>query len=218
MRECQALGVVLPRNPVSFLDEVLVHAAGKRYRAAEAKRAEPQKIDQQLCERTALLSVGASHRLVRRVRCPALSQFAQGRLEPRGEFLDRPHTPVMEEVHRGLSAGHVMEGVAAAFGLANLVGTVIAWRILSRRMRGLYGRLIAISLVRMHLAAIPGAIFALAVSFSVGVIFSPGPAFGIITVIIGGSGALLLYVLFSKALGVNELTELGSGLRTRLRR
>ncbi len=117
-----------------------------------------------------------------------------------------------------LPAGHVVEGVAAAFGLANLIGTVIAWRILSRRMRGLHGRLIAISLVRMHLAAIPGAIFALAVSFAVGVIFSPGPAFGIITVIIGGSGALLLYVLFAKALGVTELTELGSGLRTRLRR
>jgi putative peptidoglycan lipid II flippase len=117
-----------------------------------------------------------------------------------------------------LPAGHVVEGVAAAFGLANVVGTVIAWRILSRRMRGLYGRLIAISLVRMHLAAIPGAIFALAVSFAVGVIFSPGPAFGIITVIVGGSGALLLYVLFAKALGVTELTELGSGLRTRLRR
>jgi len=64
----------------------------------------------------------------------------------------------------------------------------------------------------------PGAIFALAVSFAVGVIFSPGPAFGIITVIVGGSGALLLYVLFAKALGVTELTELGSGLRTRLRR
>jgi len=117
-----------------------------------------------------------------------------------------------------LPAGHVLEGVAAAFGLANLIGTVIAWRVLSRRMRGLHGRLIAISLVRMHLAAIPGAIFALAVSFSVGVIFAPGPAFGIITVIIGGSGALLLYVLFCKALGVTELTELGSGLRTRLRR
>ena len=116
-----------------------------------------------------------------------------------------------------LPAGHVVEGVAAAFGLANVVGAVIAWRILSRRLRGLDGRQIAISLVRMHLAAIPGVIFALA-GLSVGVIFAPGPAFGIITVIIGGSGALLLYVLFSKALGVTELTELGSGLRTRLRR
>jgi putative peptidoglycan lipid II flippase len=117
-----------------------------------------------------------------------------------------------------LPSGHVVQGVAAAFGLANLVGTIIAWRILSRRMRGLHGRLIAISLVRMHLAAIPGAIFALAVSFAVGVILSPGPAFGIATAIIGGSGALLLYVLFAKALGVTELTELGAGLRTRLRR
>ena len=117
-----------------------------------------------------------------------------------------------------LPAGHVVEGVAAAFGLANLVGTVIAWRILSGRMRGLDGHRIASSLIRMHLAAIPAAIFALAITFSVGVILSPGPAFGIITVIIGGSGALLLYVLFAKAFGVGELTELGSGLRTRLQR
>jgi hypothetical protein len=70
----------------------------------------------------------------------------------------------------------------------------------------------------MHLAAIPGAIFALAVSLAVGVILAPGPVFGIITVIVGGSGALLLYVLFAKALGVTELTELGRGLRTRLGR
>jgi len=117
-----------------------------------------------------------------------------------------------------LPAGHVVEGVAAAFGIANLVGTVIAWRILSGRMRGLDGHRIASSLIRMHLAAIPGAIFALAITFSVGVILSPGPAFGIITVIVGGSGALLLYVLFAKAFGVSELTELGSGLRTRLQR
>src|SRR5215510_15146651 len=117
-----------------------------------------------------------------------------------------------------LPAGHVVEGVAAAFGIANLVGTLIAWRILSRRMRGLDGYRIASSLLRMHLAAVPGAIFALAITFSVGVILSPGPAFGIITVIVGGSGALLLYVLFAKAFGVSELTELGSGLRTRLGR
>jgi len=117
-----------------------------------------------------------------------------------------------------LPAGHVVEGVAAAFGIANLIGTVVAWLILSRRMRGLDGHRIASSLVRMHLAAIPGAIFALAITFSVGVILSPGPAFGIITVIVGGSGALLLYVLFAKAFGVGEVTELGAGLRTRLQR
>ena len=117
-----------------------------------------------------------------------------------------------------LPAGHVVEGVAAAFGLANVVGTVISWRILSRRLHGLAGQQIASSLVRMHLAAIPGLFFALAASLMVGVILAPGPAFGIVTVIIGGSGALLLYLLFAKALGITEVTELTSGLRTRLGR
>jgi putative peptidoglycan lipid II flippase len=117
-----------------------------------------------------------------------------------------------------LPAGHVVEGVAAAFGLANVVGTVISWRILSHRLHGLAGRRIAGSLVRMHLAAIPSLFFALAASLMVGVILSPGPAFGIVTVIIGGSGALLLYLLFAKALGVTEVTELASGLRPRLGR
>jgi putative peptidoglycan lipid II flippase len=117
-----------------------------------------------------------------------------------------------------LPYGHIVAGLAAAFGIANLVGTVIAWRILSRRMRGLAGKAIAVSLIHMHMAAVPGAIFALAVSFAVGVVLSPGPAFGIVTIIVGGSGALLLYVLFAKALGIRELTELGSGLRSRLGR
>src|SRR5215469_2939796 len=117
-----------------------------------------------------------------------------------------------------LPAGHVVEGVAAAFGLANVVGTVISWRILSRRLHGLAGRQIAGSLIRMHLAAIPGLFFALAASLMVGVILSPGPVFGIVTLIIGGSGALLLYLLFAKALRITEVTELTSGLRTRLGR
>jgi len=111
-----------------------------------------------------------------------------------------------------------VQGLAVAFGLANLVGTIVAWRILSHRMRGLAGREIASSLFRMTIASIPAAIFALAVTFAVGVILPAGPAFGMITVIFGGSGALLLYVLFAKALGVTELTELTAGLRTRLGR
>ena len=117
-----------------------------------------------------------------------------------------------------LPAGHVVEGVAAAFGLANVVGSIVSWRILSHRLHGLAGRQIASSLVRMHLAAVPGLFFALAASLMVGVILSPGPVFGIVTLIIGGGGALLLYLLFAKALRITEVTELTSGLRTRLGR
>jgi putative peptidoglycan lipid II flippase len=117
-----------------------------------------------------------------------------------------------------LSTGHVVEGLAAAFGIANLVGTIVAWLILSRRMHGLAGHTIARSLIRMHIAAVPAAVFALAITFAVRVIIPSGPAFGIITLIFGGSGALLLYVLFAKALGVTELDELTAGLRSRLGR
>src|SRR5262249_61033694 len=67
---------------------------------------------------------------------------------------------------KALPAGHVVEGVAAAFGIANLACTVIAWRILSRRMHGLDGHRIARSLLRVHLAAIPGAVLALSIAFS----------------------------------------------------
>jgi putative peptidoglycan lipid II flippase len=114
--------------------------------------------------------------------------------------------------------GHVVQGLAVAFGLANLVGTIVAWRILSRRMRGLAGHEIARSLFKMTVASIPAAIFALAITFAVGVILPSGPVFGMITVIFGGSGALFLYVLFAKALGITELADLTAGLRTRLRR
>jgi putative peptidoglycan lipid II flippase len=117
-----------------------------------------------------------------------------------------------------LPTGHVVEGLAAAFGIANVVGAIAAWRILSRRMHGLAGHTIARSLIRMHVAAVPAAVFALAITFAVGVIVPSGPAFGIITLIFGGSGALLLYVLFAKALGITEVAELTGGLRSRLRR
>jgi murein biosynthesis integral membrane protein MurJ len=117
-----------------------------------------------------------------------------------------------------LPAGHVVEGVAAAFGLANVVGTAASWLILRRRLNGLAGRQIAASLINMHLAAIPGFIFALATSLMVSVVLPPGPVYGIVTVIVGGGGALLLYLLFARALGITEVTELTSGLRRRLGR
>jgi putative peptidoglycan lipid II flippase len=117
-----------------------------------------------------------------------------------------------------LPPGHVVEGVAAAFGLANLVGTAVSWRVLSHRMRGLGGREIARSLARMHVAAIPAAIFGLATMFAVRVVIPSGPAFGIVTAGIGVGGAVLLYVMFSRALGVTEVNDLTSGLRARLGR
>jgi putative peptidoglycan lipid II flippase len=117
-----------------------------------------------------------------------------------------------------LPADHVVAGLGAGFGAANLVGAVIGWRILSRRTGGLDGYRIAGSLTRMHLAAIPCVIFAIAVSVMVGAVLPAGTIPALVTVALGGSGALLLYVLFAKALGVAELTDLSSTVGARLRR
>jgi putative peptidoglycan lipid II flippase len=117
-----------------------------------------------------------------------------------------------------LPAGHVVEGLGVSFGVSNVVGTVVSWLILTRRLGGLAGHQIADSLGRMHAAAVPALLFAWAVTFMVGVIISPGPVYGFITVFLGGSGGLLLYLLFSRALGISEVAALTSTVKTRLHR
>jgi putative peptidoglycan lipid II flippase len=114
--------------------------------------------------------------------------------------------------------GHVVEGLGVSFGVSNVVGAVVSWRILSRRLGGLAGWQIADSLGRMNVAAVPALLFAWAVTFMVGVLLAPGPVYGLITVFLGGSGGLLLYLLFSRALGIREVATLTSTVKTRLHR
>jgi putative peptidoglycan lipid II flippase len=114
--------------------------------------------------------------------------------------------------------GDVVAALGAGFGLANLVGSVLAWRILSRRLGGLAGREVGYSLLRMHAAALPAALFALAVAVMIGGVFATGKASSLAIVVLGGSGALLFYVMCAKAARVTELTELTSMVRSRLRR
>jgi putative peptidoglycan lipid II flippase len=111
----------------------------------------------------------------------------------------------------------VVAGLGAGFGLASLAGTVAAWRVLSRRIGGLGGREVRAGLVKMHAAAIPGAIFAIAIGVMVGAVLSGGRIAAFFTVAIGGAGAMLLYVLFAKSFGVAELNDLTSTVRSRLR-
>jgi putative peptidoglycan lipid II flippase len=112
---------------------------------------------------------------------------------------------------------HVVAGLGAGFGVASLTGTAVAWRVMSRRIGGLDGYAIRDSLVRMHAAAIPAAIFAVAVSVMVSAVIPGGRLAALVTVAVGGTGALFLYVLFSKAFGVQELTDLTTTVRARLR-
>jgi putative peptidoglycan lipid II flippase len=112
---------------------------------------------------------------------------------------------------------HVVAGLGAGFGLANMTGTIVAWEVLSRRIGGLGGRAIGAGLVRMHASAIPAAIFAIAVSVMIGAVVPTGRIAALFTVALGGAGAVLLYALFAKAFKVTELSYLTASVRARLR-
>jgi putative peptidoglycan lipid II flippase len=108
--------------------------------------------------------------------------------------------------------------LGACFGLSNLVGTAIAWRVLSTRLGGLGGREIGRSLVRMHAAALPAAIFALAVAIAVTLALSTARSGAFLIVVIGGGGALLCYLGAARAMRLAEVTDLIGIVRSRLRR
>jgi putative peptidoglycan lipid II flippase len=104
----------------------------------------------------------------------------------------------------------VVAGLGVGFGLANLVGTVLAWRILTRRLRGLDGYRIGRSLVRMHAATLPAALIAVLVGIVSGS--------AIVDVVIGGGLALAMYLLFARALRIEEMTALSRTVLSRLGR
>jgi putative peptidoglycan lipid II flippase len=107
-----------------------------------------------------------------------------------------------------LPPGRVVEGLAAGYGLSYLIGAIVAWRLLIRRVGSLDGRAIRRSLVKMHVAAIPAVLFAIEMNFTVGVLIHPGTAYGLVAVLVGGGGGLLLYALFARTLHIGEVASL----------
>ena len=105
-----------------------------------------------------------------------------------------------------LPAADVVAGLAVAYGVANLVGAVAGWALLLRRVGSLDGWAVARSLTRMHLATIPGLIFIVVVMVGVAhVIPDPSRGYGLVVTIVGGGGAVALYVLCARSLHVAEL-------------
>jgi murein biosynthesis integral membrane protein MurJ len=104
-----------------------------------------------------------------------------------------------------LPGPHEVAGLAVAYGLANLVGTVAGWALLLRRVGSLDGWAIARSLTRMHLATVPGLVFALAVMAGARhVAHDPSAIYGLIVTVVGGGGAIGLFALCARSLRVAE--------------
>jgi putative peptidoglycan lipid II flippase len=99
-------------------------------------------------------------------------------------------------------------GLAFAYDLVSVSGAILAWPLLLRRVGSLDGWRITRSLVRMFLATVPGLLFALVVMAAVGSFMHQGPLYGLVTTVIGGGGALLLYALCSRLLGIEEFRTL----------
>ena len=111
-----------------------------------------------------------------------------------------------------LSPGQVVAGLGVAFGVGNLAGAIAGWILLVRRVGSLDGWAVARSLLRMHLATVPGVIFALLVMYGAGrVLHHPSSAYGFLVTIVGGGGAVLLYAVCARKLRV---AEFGFLLRT----
>jgi len=99
----------------------------------------------------------------------------------------------------------VVIGLAAAYVVVTLTGAALAWPLLLRRVGSLDGWRITRSLVRMFLATLPGLIFAFVVMNVVGsVLHAPGVMYGLVSTVIGGGGALLLYAICARVLGIEE--------------
>jgi putative peptidoglycan lipid II flippase len=99
-------------------------------------------------------------------------------------------------------------GLAFAYDLVTVSGAILAWPLLLRRVGSLDGWRITRSLVRMLLATVPGLLFALVVMAAVGSFMHQGPLYGLVTTVVGGGGALLLYAFCSRLLGIEEFRTL----------
>jgi putative peptidoglycan lipid II flippase len=115
-----------------------------------------------------------------------------------------------------LPPGYVVAGVAAGFGISNLVMVAGLWRALDRRVGSLDNRRINRTLLRMHVAAVPGMVFAILVMVLIDVVARPGMLGAAATVVVGGGGGLLLYWLVGRMLKIDELREVTGMARTRL--
>jgi putative peptidoglycan lipid II flippase len=90
------------------------------------------------------------------------------------------------------------------------------WRALDRRVGSLDNRRINRTLLRMHLAAVPGVVFAILVMVLIDVVVRPGMLGALATVVVGGGGGLLLYWLAGRLLKIDELREVTVMARSRL--
>jgi murein biosynthesis integral membrane protein MurJ len=115
-----------------------------------------------------------------------------------------------------LPPAEVVAGVGVGFGLSSIVMAGWLWWILSRRVGGLETRRVGKTLWLMHVAAIPGMIFAILTTVLIDKAAPPGTITALAIVAVGGAGGLFLYLVTARLLKVAEISELTRMVRARL--
>jgi putative peptidoglycan lipid II flippase len=116
-----------------------------------------------------------------------------------------------------LPPADVVAGLGVAFGIGSVVMTVMLWRVFGQRVGGLDTRRITRTLVRMHIACLPGVAFAVAAWAVIAWIAPAGTITALAIVVVGGIGGLLLYLITARLLRIDEVSVLARSVRTRLR-
>ena len=129
-------------------------AASARYLGVDLRRVLPRACSRTRCSTCSLRAFYA----MRDSRTPALVGAVSMAVRIVCSFLALAILPPAD----------VVAGVGVGFGISSLVMAVWLWWILARRAGGLDTRRIGKTLVRMHVAAVPGTVFAIAVSVLIG--------------------------------------------------
>jgi putative peptidoglycan lipid II flippase len=104
-----------------------------------------------------------------------------------------------------------------AYGLYYIVGSVLAWQGLRRRMNGLDGRRVLRTLVLLYVASLPSAVFGVAMILTFGLL--PGTVLpSLLAIAAGGVVGGGLFVLVARRMGVTEVTTFLDMVRGRLLR
>jgi putative peptidoglycan lipid II flippase len=117
-----------------------------------------------------------------------------------------------------LPPAQVVLGLGAAYGLMTLVGAAIAWPMALRHVGSLDGWRITRALVRMFLATLPGLAWAFVTMMVLRSLMKQGPVYGLASTVVGGGGALVLYALVARVLGIEEFKMLTRTMASRLGR
>ncbi len=115
------------------------------------------------------------------------------------------------------SPQHIVVWLPVPYGLYYIVGSVIMWYMLHKRLNGLDGRKTASTLFKLHVATIPAAAFSVLMI----VVFNglPGDLWpALASMVAGGLVGAVLFVVAAKFLNVTEVTSFLDLVRTRLRR